>query len=87
MILRPRDPAPLGEALRIAAMKFLAAIDEIEVREFGACEKAVHRALGRASLGTPFHAVDIWRQAGDIERDPLEKLRPVLGDEWWPNLV
>ena len=87
MILRQKEPAPFSQALHAAGLAFLQALDDVEPTDADACEKAVHSALRRASAKAALTPFDVWRAALEIERDPLERLRPAVGPDWQPNLT
>lgn len=78
--------ASYRERLRAAALSLLEKLDVLEARDFESCERAVYLAIRGAADRASLMPVEVWREAVEIEGDPVARHRIHLRSGWKPNL-
>jgi hypothetical protein len=69
-----------------AAHKLLDVLDVLDADTAAACEDAVEAAVKSMARRHAVEAQDLWDAAREVERDPVERHRHLLGPGWRPIL-
>ena len=69
-----------------AARKLLERLDTLKAYDEHSIELAIYKAVREIATEARVSQLTLWREACKVERDPVERHRQVVGQNWRPAL-
>jgi hypothetical protein len=76
----------MSEKIYDAARRLLERLDTLEAFEEHTMELAIYKAIREVANASGINQAMLWKEACNVEPDPVERHRNIVGRNWRPSL-